>query len=159
MNWVIRSTKIVKFHTNLAETLKPIWEWLTEYDWILTDLDFISDDIVPIHFDQDIFVLNREQFEVLFNSRTQIIWGIILAVPKNINPDLNLLLRLSSEDIDVWKSNQFLFEKSYLEIVAFDSGYTIIKFKEEKLSHKFKEYFQEEAIDLEQFNKKYLRQN
>ncbi len=82
MNWVIRSTKIVEFHTNLHEVLKPIWENLIYYDWILTDLDFMTNDKLPITFDQDYFILNREEFNIIYQSRTQIIWGIISAVPK-----------------------------------------------------------------------------
>jgi hypothetical protein len=151
MNWILRSTKIVKFHTNLTEVLKPIWEYLDEYDWILTDLDFISDDMIPIHFDQDIFILNKEQFEIIFNSQTQIIWGIISAIPKNTELNLSLISKLSAEDMIAWENDKFLIEKSYLEIVAFDSGYTIIKFTDEKLSSKFKEYFKDQAIELEKF--------
>lgn len=151
MNWILRSNKIVKFHTNLTEVLKPIWEYLEEYDWILTDLDFISDDMIPIHFDQDIFILNKEQFEIIFNSRTQIIWGIISAIPKNTELNLSLISKLSAEDMIAWENDKFLIEKSYLEIVAYDSGYTIIKFTDEKLSYKFKEYFKDQAIELEKF--------
>lgn len=151
MNWIIRSTKIVKLHTNLNEILRPVWEDLKEYDWILTDLDFISDDTIPIHFDQDTFILNTKQFEILFNSRTQIIWGIISAVPKNTELNLNLISKLSAEDMAVWKNDKFLIEKSYLEIIAFDSSYTIIKFTDRKLSSKFKEYFKDQAIELEKY--------
>ncbi|SHE90817.1 hypothetical protein SAMN02787100_1114 [Chryseobacterium sp. OV279] len=155
MNWVIRSTKTIEFHTNLHEVLKPIWENLVDYDWILTDLDFITDDQLPIHFNQDYFILNREEFSIIYQSRTQIIWGIISAVPQNIQLDLTLISNLSAEDENVWKANQYLIKESYLEITAFDSGYTIVKFKDEKLSNKFKAYFQDEAIDLYEFNKKY----
>lgn len=51
---------------------------------------------------------------------------------------------------------RFFIAESFLEIVALDSGYTIIKFKDEKISHRFKEYFQNEAIDLQKFNEKYF---
>ncbi|WP_223605817.1 hypothetical protein [Chryseobacterium sp. OSA05B] len=70
--------------------------------------------------------------------------------------DLNLISNLSAEDENVWKPNQHLIKESYLEITAFDSGYTIVKFKDKKLSNKFKAYFQDQAIDLNEFNKKYM---
>jgi len=151
MNWIIRSTKIIKFHTNLIEVLKPIWENLIDYDWVLTDLDFMTDDEIPINFDKDYFVLNNEEFKVLYQSRTQIIWGIISAVPKNTQLDFNLISNLSVDDENTWKPNQFLIKESFIEISAVDSAYTIVKFKDEKLSNQFKEYFQEEAIDLATF--------
>ncbi|MET3536227.1 hypothetical protein [Chryseobacterium limigenitum] len=154
MNWIIRSTKIVKLHTNLYEVLKPIWEDLIDYDWVLTNLDFMSDDEIPINFDKDYFVLNSKEFETLYQSRTQIIWGIISAVPKNTQLDINCISNLSAEDEKAWKHNEFLIEESFLEIVAYDSGYTIVKFKDEKISNQFKEYFQDQAIDLQKFNEK-----
>jgi hypothetical protein len=157
MNWIIRSTKSIKFHTNLHEVLKPIWEDLFEYNWVLTDLDFMSDDNeIYIDFDHDYFILNKEQFEKLYQSDTQIIWGIISAIPKNAELNTNLISNLSAEDLNAWKSNEFLIPESYVEIVAFDSAYTIVKFKDEKLSNKFKEYFEDEAIDLQKFNEDYM---
>ncbi|RXM51636.1 MULTISPECIES: hypothetical protein [unclassified Chryseobacterium] len=86
----------------------------------------------------------------------EIIWGIISAVPNHIETDTSLLSTLSAEDINVWKSNHFLIQEGILEIIAFDSGYTLVKFKDEKLSNTFKEYFQEQAMDLDQFNTKYI---
>jgi hypothetical protein len=110
-----------------------------------------DDNEIHIDFDHDYFVLNKEQFEKLYQSNTQIIWGIISAIPKNVELNSNLISNLSAEDLNAWKSNEFLIPESYVEIVAFDSGYTIVKFKDEKLSNKFKEYFGKQAIDLEKF--------
>ncbi|KPH15205.1 hypothetical protein [Chryseobacterium sp. ERMR1:04] len=157
MNWIIRSTKIVKFHTNLHEVLKPIWEDLIDYDWVLTDLDFVTNNEIPISLDKDYFVLSNEEFETLYQSRTQIIWGIISAIPKNSQLDFSIISKLPAEHENAWKPNEFLIKESFLEIVAFDSGYTIVKFKDEKLSNQFKEYFQEQAIDLQKFNDKHIQ--
>ncbi|WP_454046983.1 hypothetical protein [Chryseobacterium sp. Marseille-Q8038] len=156
MNWIIRSTKKVKLHTNLHEVLKPIWDDLSIYHWILTDLDFISDQPLPINFDEDFFVLDNPEFEKLYHSNTQIIWGIISAIPYNIEPDASLISKLSAEDSIVWEPNHFLIQESIIEIIAFDSGYTLIKFKDKNLSDKFKDYFHEQAIDLQKFNEKYI---
>lgn len=156
MNWIIRSTKKVKFHTNLQEVLKSIWDNLAVYRWILTDLDFISDQLLPINFDKDFFVLDNPEFEKLYHSNTQIIWGIISAIPYNIEPDASLISKLSAEDSIVWEPDHFLIQESIIEIIAFDSGYTIVKFKDKNLSDKFKDYFHEQAIDLQKFNEKYI---
>ncbi|KFF25559.1 hypothetical protein [Chryseobacterium vrystaatense] len=154
MNWIIRSIKSLEFHTNLREVLKPIWQDLNEYEWVLADLDFMTDDEIPIHFDEDYFILNRDEFNVIYQSRTQLIWGLISAVPRNTPLDFNLISNLSVEVQDTFTADQYLIKESYLEITALDSSYTIIKFKDEKLSNKFKEYFQDEAIDLQEFHKK-----
>jgi len=156
MNWIVSKTKI-RFHTHLYEILKPILQDLSSYDWILTDLDFISDKKIPIDFHHDYFFLNAQQFEELYQSDAQIIWGIISAIPKNTELDFSLISRLSAEDENVWKANEFLIQEAIVEILAFDSSYTIVKFKDEKLSEKFKEYFQKEAVDLEKFIKKHIK--
>lgn len=156
MNWIIRSTKKVKFHTNLQEVLKPIWDNLGAYHWILTDLEFIPNGLpIPVNYDQDFFILNHQQFEQLHQSNPQIIWGIISAVPNNTEPNISLISKLSAEDSLVWEPHHFLIQESIVEIIAFDSGYTLVKFKDKSLSDTFKEYFQEQAIDLDKFNQKY----
>lgn len=59
------------------------------------------------------------------------------------------LVTISAEDSDVWENDKFKIPNSFVEIVAFDSGYTILKFKDKLLSEKFKNYFGEEAIQLQ----------
>ena len=101
------------------------------------------------------FILNHQQFEQLYKSNPQIIWGIISAIPNNTKPDISLISKLSAEDSLVWELHHFLIQESIVEIIAFDSGYTLVKFKDKSLSDTFKEYFQEQAIDLDKFNEKY----
>ncbi|MFN1215590.1 hypothetical protein ACKW6Q_01275 [Chryseobacterium kwangjuense] len=154
MNWIIRSTRNTKFHTNLHEVLKPIWHELNNYSWILTDLDFMTDDEIPIDFNSDAFFLNREQFEQVYKSNTQFIWGIIAAVPPKDVPDIKVISELSAEDPEVWKSDHFLISQAVVEITALDSSYTIVKFTDKKISDLFKEYFKEQALNLQEFAEK-----
>ncbi|PIF46725.1 hypothetical protein CLU96_3765 [Chryseobacterium sp. 52] len=156
MNWIIRSTKMVKFHTNLQEVLKPIYDDLKIYDWIMTDLDFIADVSLPINFDFDFFILNPEQFEQIYTNYVQIIWGVIAAVHRKTEINTAVISNLSAEDPKVWESDHFLIPDCIFEITAIDSGYTIIKFKDKHLSDQFKMYFQEQAMDLQTFNEKYI---
>lgn len=116
----------------------------------------MCDSKIPINFDHDYFILESKEFETIYNSDVQIIWGIISAVPENCKFNIELISELSSEDEKAWQSDKFLISESILEIVAFDSGYTIIKFRNLELSNKFKEYFGEEALSLQKFNEKYL---
>ncbi|WP_312422626.1 hypothetical protein [Epilithonimonas sp.] len=148
MNWVIKHSKKIKYQTDLEEILKPIWEDLQNYKWLITDVDFITDSQIPLNFEKDYFFLDRDEFAQLMNSDTQIIWGVISAVSNNYKIDEKKNLTLSSESEQVWKENVFQIPESILEIIAFDSGYTILKFKNNKLSEKFKNYFESEAIEL-----------
>ena len=56
MNWIIRNTKKFEFHTYLDEILKPISDDVENYNWILCDLDFMTDKSLPINFDEDYFI-------------------------------------------------------------------------------------------------------
>ena len=51
-------------------------------------------------------------------------------------------------------NENFQHKNASIEIIAFDSSYTIIKFKDKKLSEKFKNYF-DEAILLSEFDSEF----
>lgn len=151
MNWIIKNTSKIDFHTNLNEILKPISTDLDNYNWFLCDLDFMSDSPLPINFDKDYFILKNEDFQKITDSRTQIIWGVISAVPKNINIEINEnnLPFVEGNEL-VWQNGNLQVNNSEIEIIAFDSSCTIVKFTNQTLSEKFKKYF-DEAIELEKF--------
>ena len=151
MNWIIRNTSKIDFHTNLKEILKPISTDLDNYNWFLCDLDFITEKPLPINFDENFFILKNEDFQKIVNSQTQIIWGVISAVPKNIDIEIdeNDLPFVEGNDL-VWKNGNLQVTNSEIEIIAFDSSYTIVKFKSQSLSEKFKNHF-DEAIELEKY--------
>ena len=151
MNWIIGNTDKLEFHTNLTELLHPIFEDLKNCNWVLSDLDFIAHEEISIEFGEDYYILNEKEFEKLAKARVQIIWGVISGIPKNETIELNKnnLPYVDGND-DVWKDGNFQLPNSLIEIIAFDSSYTIIKFKNSNLSEKFKKYF-DEAIQLEDY--------
>ncbi|SFD09781.1 hypothetical protein [Flavobacterium phragmitis] len=152
MNWIIQKTEKLEFHTNLKELLKPIQTETEYYNWVISDFEFISDKELPIHHEEDFFVLSNKEFNEILNSLTQFIWGVISSIPKNkeIVINENNLPFAEGNDL-IWKNGNFQIPNSTIEIIAFDSSYSIIKFKEKNLSDTFKEYFPE-AIELEDFN-------
>lgn len=151
MNWILRKTDKLEFHTNLTELLHPIFEDLKNFNWVLSDLDFIAHEEIPIEFGEDYYILDEKEFEKLAKARVQIIWGVISAIPKSeaMELDKNNLPYVEGND-DIWKDGNLQLPNSLIEIIAFDSSYTIIKFKNLNLSEKFKRYF-DEAIELEKY--------
>ena len=111
----------------------------------------MSDSPLPINFDKDYFILKNEDFQKIADSRTQIIWGVISAVPKSfaVEVDTENLPFVEGNDL-VWENGNLQVNNSEIEIIAFDSSYTIVKFTNQSLSEKFKNYF-EEAIELDKF--------
>jgi hypothetical protein len=152
MNWIIQHTEKLEFHTNLKELLKPILTDIKDFNWVISDFDFISDKSLPINYEHDFFVLSSDEFEEILKSEMQLIWGVVSGFPKDqkIILDENDLPYAEGNDL-IWENENFQLQNSVIEIIAFDSSYSIIKFKDEKLSNQFKAYF-DEAIELDKFN-------
>lgn len=152
MNWILEKSNKLDFHTNLAKILEPLKINFKNYKWVFNDIDFMSDDILPINLDDDYFILNDLELNKILDVHTQFIWGIISAVP--LDEEVILLsndLPFIEGNDSIWNNNIFQIINSEIEIIPFDSSYTIVKFKNKLLSDKFKMFF-EEAIELEKFS-------
>ena len=152
MNWILEKSNKLDFHTNLAKILEPLKINFKNYKWVFNDIDFMSDDILPINLDDDYFILNDLELNKILDVHTQFICGIISAVPlvEEVILLSNDLPFIEGND-SIWNNNIFQIINSEIEIIAFDSSYTIVKFKNKLLSDKFKMFF-EEAIELEKFS-------
>lgn len=153
MNWIIKDTNKLKCHTCLNDLLNPTWIDISEFNWVMSDLDVYnySKEKLPIDFRENYSIFNPENFKRIVDSDLQIIWGVISAVKKSEIPKFDKEnFPYVDGNIDVWKNDIFLVENSAVEITAWDSSYTIIKFKEPKLAEKFRDYF-DEAIELDKF--------
>lgn len=152
MNWIIQHSEKLRCHTDLKEILFSILTNIDSYNWLLTDLNFIADRELPINNDDDYFVLSNVEFQKIINSETQFIWGVIIG----FDPDTEIII--DKDDLPfadgnslIWTSENFQIKNASIEITAFDSSYTLVKFKDKNLSDKFKDYF-DEAILLSEFN-------
>lgn len=152
MNWIIQKSNKLQFHTNLSEVIKPIKSDVKDYYWLVADLDYIADSAeLPVNFQQDFFILSPAELEQLLSKHVQIIWGAILGFPKliEINLSEDKLPYVEGNDA-IWKAGCIQHKNAVIEIDCFDSSYTIVKFRNEQMSQKFKEHFTE-AIPLEKF--------
>ncbi len=154
MNWVISESKKVKFHTHLNEILKPIIDDISEFNWLLSDLEFTfmeEYDYLPININKDYSILSGSEFNIILNADIQIIWGVIIAVPQKYKISIDKSnIPFSEGNDDIWFDNHFQNENAEIEIICFDSSFTIVKFRNKELSDKFKAYFLE-AISLQKF--------
>ncbi|MEO7214796.1 hypothetical protein [Mucilaginibacter sp.] len=81
-----------------------------------------------------------------------------IAIPYNIEItiDENAIPLAEGNEL-IWKNGNLQYPDAAIEIICFDSGYTIVKFTDERLSAKFKAYFGDEAIELEKFTSKFTK--
>jgi hypothetical protein len=100
--------------------------------------------------------LPPDEFRKILADRFQFWWGVILAVPKSMNIELNDDLPYVEGNPHIFKNGHMQHPGAEIEIDCFDSGYTIVKFSNETLSDIFKAYF-DEALTIDKFNSKYIK--
>jgi len=152
MNWIIRNTKKLKFHTNLNMLLAAEWIDVANYNWFMSDIELtFFEQNTLLDSNQEYFQLSGSEFKLFVESKSQVIWGVISAINKNeeIIFDKNNL-PFADGNGDLWENSKLQIENSILEIIAWDSSYTILKFRDETLSRRFKENF-DEAIELDKY--------
>lgn len=150
MNWIIRNTSKLKFHTNLNILLLPIENDIKDLNWIISDLEINTANIekLPINHEKDWFIISSAEMNIIRETDTQIIWGVFAGIDSNRELKTEQIEMLYAEGNDkIWETGNIQIENSKVEIIAWDSSYTIIKFTDKKMSDKFKEYF-DEAIEL-----------
>ena len=153
MNWIIKNRSKLKFHTNLDVLLKPIEDDIQRFNWLINDLEINSSELgsLPINHDKDWFYISSKQMEELRISDTQIVWGAFSAIDNKSNFQINEDILPYAEGVsEIWKNGNLQVNESEIEIIAWDSSFTIVKFTDEYLSSKFKDYF-DEAIELEKY--------
>lgn len=161
MNWIIRKTLKLSCHTYLNELLVPILEDLERFNWLITDLEYNTSGLfegqkLPINHEDDYFLLSENELHQLLDARVQIYWAVILGIPSFTKPLVDEQnLPFAEGNPLIWKNGNIQHPNAEIEIVCYDSGYTIVKFRDLYLSEKFKSYFTE-AIDLERFKSKTL---
>ncbi len=153
MNWIIENTDKFEYHTNLNILLEPIKDAIQEFKWLITDLEINTKELerLPINQEKDWFLISAEEMEMIRNSDIQIIWGVFSAINKNEKIEItNTELPFADGNEQVWENGNIQFNRSRMEIISWDSSFTIVKFIDEDLSREFKSYFTE-AIELEKF--------
>ena len=122
MNWIIRNTSKLKYHTNLTELFRPIIGYIGDYKWLISDLEFTSDE--PLSFlsmDKDYNLLTSEQFRELLNHDMQFIWAAIIAIPGSKNKPINIdnLPFVEGNEL-IWKNDNIQYPEGEIEVDCFD---------------------------------------
>lgn len=152
MNWIISKSEKIEFHTNLSAVLKPIEKFLEDYQFFVSDYLFKSEsNNLPFqNFSSNYEILSAEDFKKILQGEVQFMWLYLAAVPKGeqiLIDDENLPYVEGNPDI--WEAG-FQMGNAVFELYAYDSSYTILKFKNQEHSELFKDYFRE-AERLEEY--------
>ena len=153
MNWIIRNTSKLKYHTNLDILLEPIKEDIGRFKWLVADLEINTSELeqLPINHSKDWFLISSDEMEKIRKTDAQIVWGAFSAIDRDVDIIVTEDILPFAEGVEeIWENGNLQVKHSEIEIIAWDSSYTIVKFTDEKLSKKFREYF-DEAIELEMY--------
>jgi len=138
MDWLIRESEQIRFHTDLRAILAPFTDNLDKYCWFISDLELLPDQFqrLKINLDLDYLLLSAKELKTIWDA--QFIWGTILAIPRSLTltfrPDV--LPYVEGND-SIWRPGNIQLKEAEIEIDCFDSGYTIVKFRNTELSDTF----------------------
>lgn len=157
MNWIIEKSQKMPYHTYLNVILAPFVDDLNNYQWLVSDFESNHTIGTPFNYEQDYFILSADDMRNIFNADIQIYWGVIIAVPI----DVEVIITSNNDpyvegNALVFKEGNIQYPGGEIEIICFDSSYTIVKFSKEELSNRFKVYF-DEAIPLKKYTDKYIK--
>tara|TARA_R110002020_G_scaffold203146_5_gene406585 strand:+ start:30567 stop:30983 length:417 start_codon:yes stop_codon:yes gene_type:complete len=133
--------------------LKPIEKDIQNLKWLVSDLEINTSEmeILPIYNEKDWFLISSQEMKTICETDTQIVWGVFSGIDSNAELQTDRIeFPYADGNNEIWKNGNLQIENSKVEIIAWDSSYTIVKFTENKMSDKFKEYF-DEAIELENY--------
>jgi len=156
MNYILRKSNKFDYHTNLSAVLYPILDDIRKFNWLISDVEYISwaDFKLPINMYDEYFILSADNFIELVKADVQMVWGVLLGIPLDSHIEVNVdELPYADGNGKVWKNGNLQHPKAEIEIICFDSSYTIVKFKDIIISDKFRSYFPE-AFELEKFKNK-----
>jgi len=137
----------------LGILLKPIKDDITDLKWLISDLDINTSEIekLPINHEKDGFLISSQEMKMICGTDTQIVWGAFSGIKKNVELKTDKIeFPYAEGNAEIWKNGNLQVENSKIEIIVWDSSYTIVKFTDEKMSDKFKKHF-DEAIELESY--------
>jgi len=137
----------------LSVLLEPIKGDIMNLKWLISDLEINTSELekLPINHEKDWFLISSKEMKSICETDTQIVWGAFSGLSKDLELKTdNIKVPYAEGNEEIWKNGNLQVENSKVEIIAWDSSYTIIKFTEKEMSDKFKEYF-DEAIELENY--------
>lgn len=169
MNIILRHSKRMPVHTDLKPIFTSFNGLQNEFHWLLTDLmlnyypaNFLSFSrdakiFTCLEDSQNSFLFDGESLtKLIFSHDIQFIWGVLSALPKDVEIDLKQLAvtPYAQDNPTFWSSNpQIQHPLAVAEIVCWDSSLTLFLSKHQVLEKRFRTYFPE-AIDLHEYNRR-----
>ncbi len=157
MNTILDSYDQMPYHTDLAMVCRALGGRQKEYDWLITDFECNTH---PDQFPYDPqgkprWLSGQELTELVEKNDIQFIWAALSGFRSDVNIDLNNLEvePLAEGHPTLWDEKVSIqYPSATVEIVCWDSTFTILLSKDDDLSQRFRSFFPK-AKDLNIYNK------
>ncbi|MHC4821704.1 MAG: hypothetical protein ACYTDX_08315 [Planctomycetota bacterium] len=157
---ILGESERVSLHTDLAAIVEALGDRITEFDWLTTDLEtnipegdwpgeLEFGDEVPVITGKSLLALSRREDWIQFT------WGILSGLPRGMRIDARDLGHppFANGNTTFWKGDPVLqFPGALVEIVCWDSTYTLLITGDDDLTQRFRAYLPE-ARDLDEYNR------
>lgn len=149
---ILHNSPRMPFHTDMQRVLRAFGGREREFDWLVTDLECNR---FPAAFlpEKDAWLLSGDEFaDVVFGESdpVQYIWGVLTGLPRGTRVDLAQCSEVPFADGngELWTETPRLqVPGAVVEVVCWDSSYTILVTTDADLSARFRSSFPE-AEDL-----------
>jgi hypothetical protein len=146
------------YHTDVRMVFHALGGRQKEFNWLVSNLEVNNHpDLFPYDPHNQVSWLSGQEFsEIVEENDIQFIWAVLSGFSPNANIDVNVLQVVPFADGNpaLWEKNVAVqHPEALVEIVCWDSTYTMLLSKDNDLSQRFRQFFPK-AKDLNIYNKK-----
>ncbi|WP_044002943.1 hypothetical protein [Hymenobacter swuensis] len=141
-----------RWQTDLGRLLPAIRQQVEELTWVISNLQCLHfGGLIPKvaaweeqmeHYYSYTVVSGKTLYDAMADTDMQAVWGVFCGVAGSV-PDLSKdEVPYADGNRELWtEPESFQLAASEIEIVAFDSSFTLVRFRDESLSRQFLEAF------------------
>ena len=146
MNYILKDTTKINSFTDMAVIFKGLEGLQNNYNWLITDIECYP---IVEEIKEGTFIPGDELTEILNRQDIQFVWAVFSGFGQDIeinNDNLEIVPHIR-DNYEFWSNVGIQHPQATIEIDCCDSSYVTFLSKDEKVTKKFKEYFNE-AIEL-----------
>ncbi|UPL48196.1 hypothetical protein [Hymenobacter sublimis] len=141
-----------RWQTDLGRLLPSIRQQVEELSWVISNLQCLHlQGVVPAVIDWEkqmeyyysyTVVSGKMLYDTFVDKGIQVVWGVFCGISGKVSDLAPNEVPYADGNRELWTEPEgFQLVASEIEIVAFDSSFTLVKFRDESLGRQFLEAF------------------
>jgi hypothetical protein len=159
VNTILRESAKMPFHTDIQAVFRAFGGRQKEFNWLLTDIEAYGVPALSLlrETSQSFLWLAGTELTLLLEEAehsVQFIWGVLSGFRPEVDAEHQPLdiYPFANGNSALWQPDvQIQHPLAEVEIVCWDSGYTMLLSRDQDLTQRFRSYFPE-AVDLDEYN-------